>query len=401
MSISQKIDLCYKNSIKSIKKMKNGYEKDYAIGSLIADLGKNSINAVSNAINICWRKAKKCYLLFLSGIKQMKLEFRGRKSIYSIFPSIRFDIEEVIDKYSKTDSHFKNELLYIDITIKNLRLELINTFTSYTEDNCPSETTIWRILKQMGYKKSKVERTKIYKKVLETDAIFENVNESMSFALKSDDTIATISIDDKAKKIIGNISDKGLSWIKRIALDHDTKYDYSVTPFGILDLKTNETFVTCTLEKSTAEFKVDVIEEYLLYKMKKTKIKTLIIFLDNGPENSGKRKLWLKKLVELSIKYNIKIELVYYPPYHSKYNKIERVWARLQMSWSGIVIDNLPLLIKIMNKVTWNGIKMVAKLSLKKYETGINTAKEEINSLEKYHICRDEKLPKWSIVIHP
>ena len=29
------------------------------------------------------------------------------------------------------------------------------------------------------------------------------------------------------------------------------------------------------------------------------------------------------------------VRLVYYPPYHSKYNAIERYWAGLEKSWNG------------------------------------------------------------------
>ena len=68
-------------------------------------------------------------------------------------------------------------------------------------------------------------------------------------------------------------------------------------------MKTNETFVTCTTYNSTAEFKVDCIEKYVIKKNKKQKLKKLMIFLDNGPENSSRRKLWLKKLVYK--KYNL------------------------------------------------------------------------------------------------
>ena len=68
-------------------------------------------------------------------------------------------------------------------------------------------------------------------------------------------------------------------------------------------MKTNETFVTCTTYNSTTEFKVDCIEKYVIKKNKKQKLKKLMIFLDNGPENSSRRKLWLKKLVYK--KYNL------------------------------------------------------------------------------------------------
>jgi len=44
-------------------------------------------------------------------------------------------------------------------------------------------------------------------------------------------------------------------------------------------------------------------------------------------ENSSSRTQFIKRLVEFSEKSNIKIKLAYYPPYHSKYNPIERVWG--------------------------------------------------------------------------
>ena len=52
-----------------------------------------------------------------------------------------------------------------------------------------------------------------------------------------------------------------------------------------------------------------------------------MLFLENGPENSSARSLWIYKLIETAKKYKITIELVYYPPYHSKYNKIEHYWG--------------------------------------------------------------------------
>lgn len=43
---------------------------------------------------------------------------------------------------------------------------------------------------------------------------------------------------------------------------------------------------------------------------------------------------WLQQagqqLVELSQTIGLRIRLIYYPPYHSKYNPIERCWAALE-----------------------------------------------------------------------
>ena len=108
-----------------------------------------------------------------------------------------------------------------------------------------------------------------------------------------------------------------------------------------------------------------------------------------------------KKLVELSIKYNIVINLVYYPPYHSKYNKIERFWARLQMFWNGIIIDTTGKLLDVLNKVTWNNVKCKGLISFKKYEKGIIVSERDIENNINPHIIREEGLEKWSIVITP
>ena len=112
MSISNKIQKFYKNSVESIKKMSNGLERDYAIGAFVADLGKRSISAVSRAINVCREKVKTCYDKFKNVI-QLKLEFRGRKSILFTYPNLVNDIDDIIEKFKLQDSHFKSEFTFI------------------------------------------------------------------------------------------------------------------------------------------------------------------------------------------------------------------------------------------------------------------------------------------------
>ena len=397
MILSQKIEIYYKNIIKNIKKCKNKLEKAKMIKSLVCDLGGKGITIIARILSMAFNTIKKYYLTDFDN-KEFKEETRGRKRVEEIFSNIIVDIKEIISKYENTDSHFKTETLFVDITLTNLRNELIQNY-GYTEESCPCRSTLLRILTELNYKIRKVSKTKVLNKIPETDLIFDNVNKVKSFIVSSSDEVAYISIDDKNRKKIGNISDNGHSWFERNALDHDTNFDCSVVSFGILDLKTNEPFIYCTKGSSTAEFKVDCIEDYLLYKKEKSNIKRLVIFLDNGPENSSKRTLWIKCLIGLVKKYHISIELVYYPPYHSKYNMIERYWARLQLSWSGLIINTVDKLIEIINKVTWKGNKTLAKLITKEYKKGISINKHEMNTLEKMHIYREKDIEKWSLVI--
>ena len=60
-------------------------------------------------------------------------------------------------------------------------------------------------------------------------------------------------------------------------------------------------------------------------------VRQLVLDLDNGPENGrGSRGRWLVRMALLARKYQWTVVLVYYPPYHSKYNPIERLWGILE-----------------------------------------------------------------------
>ena len=123
--------------------------------------------------------------------------------------------------------------------------------------------------------------------------------------------------------------------------------------------------------------------------------------MDNGSDNSGVRTAFLKKMIDLSNKYEIEIELVYYPPYHSKYNPIERLWARLESMWSGMLLSTKNICNKVMSCLTWKEAKASVKYIDKEYKKGVTYSKEEMAKYEGVNIHRNEKLKKWSIIITP
>ena len=72
-------------------------------------------------------------------------------------------------------------------------------------------------------------------------------------------------------------------------------------------------------------------------------------------------------MVEFAKKINIPIQLVYYPPYHSKYNPIERVWAALEQYWNGLILDTVPNTLRIAAQMTWKGINPIVNFLDKVY----------------------------------
>ena len=60
-----------------------------------------------------------------------------------------------------------------------------------------------------------------------------------------------------------------------------------------------------------------------------------------GPQNSSFRTQFMKRMVEFADRNNLEIVLVYYPPYHSKYNPIERCWGILEEYWNGTLLNTV------------------------------------------------------------
>lgn len=92
--------------------------------------------------------------------------------------------------------------------------------------------------------------------------------------------------------------------------------------------------------------------------------------------------------------------MVYYPPYHSKYNLIERCWGVLEMHWNGEILDSVHKAVSWAGTMTWKGISPVVHLLNKTYEKGIRLTKKEMKPYED-RIHRSRKLPKWDVLIEP
>jgi hypothetical protein len=129
-------------------------------------------------------------------------------------------------------------------------------------------------------------------------------------------------------------------------------------------------------------------------------IKELLINLDNGPNSAGGRTQFIKRMTEFADKTGLKVRLVYYPPYHSKYNPIERCWGRLEEHWNGELLDSVDKVIRWAETMTWKGVKPVVHLWNRIYRTGVRLTEKEMKPYEQ-RIQRSDRLPKWDITIEP
>lgn len=223
----------------------------------------------------------------------------------------------------------------------------------------------------------------------------------MNAAADADPHTLRLSMDAKATVAIGPFSRGGKSRVKTEAVDHDFQPDLKVTPVGILLPKSDELFVYGVTSKVTSDCLVDRIEEWWKKVGERFRhVTRLLINLDNGPENHSRRSQFIQRLVQFVDKTGLTIELAYYPPYHSKYNPIERCWGVLEQHWNGSLLDELQVALDFIESMTWRGVHPVVMAATKLYRTGVKLAKEAMAVLEQ-RLSRDPLLGRWFVTIAP
>jgi Rhodopirellula transposase DDE domain len=220
-------------------------------------------------------------------------------------------------------------------------------------------------------------------------------------AADADPDVLRISMDAKATVAIGPFSRGGKSRIPTKAMDHDFQPEVKMTPVGILMPKTDELFVYGVTSKVTSDCLVDRIEEWWKEVGERFRhVTRLLITLDNGPENHSRRTQFIQRLISFVDKTGLTVELAYYPPYHSKYNPIERCWGRLEQHWNGSLMDELQVALDFIASMTWRGVHPVVMAVTKLYRTGVTLSKKAMELLEQ-RLDRDPVLGKWFLSIKP
>lgn len=211
------------------------------------------------------------------------------------------------------------------------------------------------------------------------------------------------SIDSKAKVKIGNLSRDGKSRTlePKKADDHDTEWSSTLVPFGILNTNNEQLSIYMGQSAETSDFIVDCLSDWWQKNQFQTSdFDEWMINLDSGSATRSDRTQFIKRMVELSNKIGLKIRLVYYPPYHSKYNPIERCWAALENYWNGTILDSVDAAVEWASNMTWKGIAPIVRLVETTYEKGVKVLREDL----KQYIPswqRSDTLPKWDITIVP
>jgi hypothetical protein len=209
-------------------------------------------------------------------------------------------------------------------------------------------------------------------------------------------------MDGKATVKIGTVSRGGHPRGEYKASAHDFGGTEPAIPCGILDEDTVQRSVTFGSSAKTSDFLVDTLTAWWqrLSATEQRAMDRVQLNMDNGPESSGGRTPFLHRMVHLVDTIGKPIQLLYSPPYHSKYNPIERCWGIRELHWNGTQLHDAGTMLAWAQSRTWKGIKPVVELSGKVYAKGVTLSKTAMQAVEA-RLERHPLLPKWDILIHP
>lgn len=202
---------------------------------------------------------------------------------------------------------------------------------------------------------------------------------------------------------IGEFSRRGVARGQKAvsAADHDMHPDAVLAPAGILEVDTHQLNVIFGTSRDTSDFVADCLELWWSHRQAAYPgVRRLLIDLDNGPEIASSRTQFMKRLVEFSDRHQLTLELAYYPPYHSKYNRIERCWGVLENHWNGALLNTVETALKWAQTMTWRGVTPLIHLLDRTYNTGVRLTKRLFQPFAD-RLQRSPSLPKWSLTIPP
>ena len=209
------------------------------------------------------------------------------------------------------------------------------------------------------------------------------------------------SMDTKAKEHLGTLYRKGRVRSTQAfqAFDHDfpSWADGVVIPHGIYDPVMNLGHINIGLSGDTSQFACHSFKWFWnrIGKQRYPEATSILLTCDGGGSNSANKYIFKYDLERLSQSIGLEIRVAHYPPYCSKYNRIERrFFPHVGRACSGMLFDAIDTVVRLMRRTTTStGLKTTVNVIRRYYETGRNATEQMKKELG---IIHDKLLPKWN-----
>ena len=323
----------------------------------------------------------------------------GRKSVLPRHPEWTQAVVQIIEPHTTGLPQDEN-VVWISLSVT----QIMNELSAIGYDI--SRYFVRQILDSLGLRERSFYKDLPMKDVKDRNEQFERITAICEEA--SSVGLPIVSIDTKKKEMLGNFKREGKTLpngpLK--SLDHDfSTFSYGqIVPHGIYGVTRNVGHMTLGISHDTSRFVCDNIarvwEQHL--KWQYPDAHTLVILCDGGGSNSSAHRIVKQDLMDLANKLGIRLLVVHYPPYCSKFNPIEhRLFSQITRSWSGTPLMSLQNAAdRAAMTTTKKGLKVHVHINSKTYDI-----KRPIDESYQKRLARQvvfaQELGKWNYLVKP
>lgn len=302
----------------------------------------------------------------------------GRKPLTSQQPGVLQALDELVEPATRGDP--ESPLRWTCKSTRRLAAEL------QRQGYHVADRKVADLLHQMRYSLQANAKTIEGRQHSDRNAQFEYINaQARTFLRRS---LPVVSVDTKKKELVGNFKNGGREWQPQgqpegtLVHDFEDKDLGKAIPYGIYDLGKNSGWVTVGIDHDTSDFAIDSILSWWKYMGRRTypAAGELLIMADGGGSNGLRSRLWKVGVQRLANSTGLTVTVSHFPPGTSKWNKIEhRMFSFITQNWRGRPLVSYETIVNLIgNTKTQTGLRVKAKLSRKKYPTGIKVTDSEL-----------------------
>ena len=322
----------------------------------------------------------------------------GRPSFKKTQPGLEEALERLVDPLTRGDP-----MSPLRWTCKS-RAKLA---AALSEDGWTvSSTSVGRLLNGLGYRLQAVQKSREGESHPDRNEQFEYINTTAEAYLGRNQPV--VSVDTKKKELVGDFKNGGREWQPKGAPDKVLVHDFpddsvgKAIPYGVYDMARNEAWVSVGRDHDTPAFAVASIRQWwkMMGHEAYPEATELFITADAGGSNGYRARAWKVELQKFADDSGLRIRVSHFPPGTSKWNKIEhRLFCHITQNWRGKPLRTFETIVDLIgNTRTKAGLRVKAKLDSRKYSTGVEVTKAEMQNLSlRLHSFHGE----WNYELQP
>jgi hypothetical protein len=305
----------------------------------------------------------------------------GRPSFKKTQPGLEEALERLVDPLTRGDP-----MSPLRWTCKS-RAKLA---AALSEDGWTvSSTSVGRLLNGLGYRLQAVQKSREGESHPDRNEQFEYINTTAEAYLRRKQPV--VSVDTKKKELVGDFKNGGREWQPKGTPDKVLVHDFpddsigKAIPYGVYDMARNEAWVNVGRDHDTPGFAVASIRQWwkMMGHEAHPEATELFITADAGGSNGYRARAWKVELQKFADDSGLRIRVSHFPPGTSKWNKIEhRLFCHITQNWRGKPLRTFETIVDLIgNTRTEAGLRVKAKLDSRKYSTGVEVTKVEMQNL--------------------